>query len=226
MSSQHRYNDRGALDLALAKVITAQLKKSIASRGKASLVVSGGSTPKGLFQALSCSELDWAKVTVLLADERWVPESHSDSNSAMVKSLLLQGKAASANWIDYGAGDTDIENQLARVSETLSEMDTFDVVILGMGGDSHTASLFPCSIELPDGLSTKDPVLMTQPTTAPHKRITLSKRRLLQTELGIIHLVGDSKLEVFKQATVHADDDVHPISHFAHHDHFALWFAP
>ena len=67
---------------------------------------------------------------------------------------------------------------------------------------------------------------MTQPTTAPHRRMSLSKDRLLKTELGIIHLLGDSKLEVYEKATAHADDDMHPISHFAHHDQFSLWFAP
>ena len=211
MSEQHRYDGRNELDSALTEVIATQLTQGIASRGSASLVVSGGSTPKGLFTALSSTELDWAKVTVLLADERWVPETHADSNSAMVKSLLLQGEAAAATWIDFGAGQEDADA---------------DVVILGMGTDSHTASLFPCSIELPEGLSTTEPVLMTQPTTAPHRRISLSKDRLLKTERGIIHLVGESKLEVYEKATAHPDDDMHPISHFAHHDQFSLWFSP
>lgn len=226
MSRQHRYSERGELDAALSDAIATQLTKGIAERGVASLVVSGGSTPQGLFKILSSTDLEWAKVTVLLADERWVPETHADSNSAMVKSLLLQDKAAAANWVDYGAGKEDADLEVARIAEILSAMDTFDVVILGMGADSHTASLFPCSIELPEGLSIDDPVLMTQPVTAPHRRISLSKRRLLKTELGMIHLVGNSKLEVFEKATAHADDDIHPISHFAHHDQFSLWFAP
>ncbi|MCH1445517.1 MAG: 6-phosphogluconolactonase [Luminiphilus sp.] len=226
MPNQHRYTDRSSLDAALAETIIVQLNEGIASRGTASLVVSGGSTPKGLFQKLSSAELDWAKVTVLLADERWVPETHADSNSAMVKTLLLQDKATAASWIDYGAGRDDPEREVARVSKILAEIDFFDVVVLGMGADSHTASLFPCSIELLEGLTTTESVLMTQPTTAPHKRITLSKHRLLKTELGIIHLVGDSKLEVFEKATAHADDEIHPISHFAHLEQFALWFAP
>jgi len=226
MSEQHRYDSRDELDAALTETIATQLTQGIASRGSASLVVSGGSTPKGLFKTLSSTELDWEKVTVLLADERWVPETHADSNSAMVKSLLLQGKAAAANWIDFGAGQGGADAEVVRITEILSAMDSFDVVILGMGGDSHTASLFPCSIELPEGLSTTAPVLMTQPTTAPHRRISLSKDRLLKTELGIIHLVGDNKLEVYEKATAHADDDMHPISHFAHHDQFSLWFAP
>jgi len=226
MSEQHRYDSRDELDAALTETIATQLAQGIASRGSASLVVSGGSTPKGLFKTLSSTELDWERVTVLLADERWVPETHADSNSAMVKSLLLQGKAAAATWIDFGAGLEDADAEVVRITEILSAMDSFDVVILGMGGDSHTVSLFPCSIELPEGLSTTAPVLMTQPTTAPHRRISLSKDRLLKTELGIIHLVGDSKLEVYEKATAYADDDVHPISHFAHHDQFSLWFAP
>ena len=226
MSEQHRYDSRDDLDAALTQAIATQLSQGIASRGYASLVVSGGSTPKGLFKTLSSTELDWKRVTVLLADERWVPETHADSNSAMVKSLLLQGEAAAANWIDFGAGQEDADVEVARVAEILSAMDSFDVVVLGMGADSHTASLFPCSIELPDGLSTTAPVLMTQPTTAPHRRISLSKDCLLKTELGIIHLVGESKLEVYEKATAHADDDIHPISHFAHHDQFSLWFAP
>jgi 6-phosphogluconolactonase len=226
MSEQHHYDRRDELDAALTQAIATQLSQGIASRGSASLVVSGGSTPKGLFKTLSSTELDWKRVTVLLADERWVPETHADSNSAMVKSLLLKGEAAEATWIDFGAGQEDADAEVARVAEILSAMDSFDVVVLGMGADSHTASLFPCSIELPDGLSTTAPVLMTQPTTAPHRRISLSKGRLLKTELGIIHLVGESKLEVYEKATAHADDDIHPISHFAHHDQFSLWFAP
>ena len=226
MSEQHHYDNRGELDAALTAAITTQLNKGISSRGTVSLVVSGGSTPKGLFQTLSSAQLDWRKVTVLLADERWVPETHADSNSAMVKSLLLQGEAAAANWIDFGAGQEDVDAQVARITEILSAMGTFDVVVLGMGSDSHTASLFPCSIELTEGLSTAAPVLITQPTTAPHRRISLSQNRLLKTELGIIHLVGESKLEVYEKATTHADDDKHPISHFAHHKQFSLWFAP
>ena len=84
------------------------------TNGTATLVVSGGSTPKGLFAALSAADLDWKNITVLLADERWVDESHGDSNTAMV-GLLLTGAAADANWIDFGAGSTDVELELDRV---------------------------------------------------------------------------------------------------------------
>lgn len=225
MSKRHIFESRSELDAALTKIVCEQLRVGIRTKGKASLVVSGGSTPKGLFSALSKADLDWANVTVLLADERWVNESHADSNSAMVKDLLLQDAAAIANWIDFGAGKNDVEHELSRVTSEIAELGTFDVVILGMGTDAHTASLFPCSIELNEGLTTKAAALMTQPTTAPHQRLSLSKTRLLDTEMGIVHIVGNSKLDVFDVATKYDDDDVHPISHFYHHDQFSLWFG-
>ena len=162
---------------------------------------------------------------MLLADERWVDETHEDSNSAMVKTLLLQNAAKEANWVDFGAGSIDIEGKLQQINESLAGLGTFDVVILGMGNDAHTASLFPCAIELDEGLTTQNDALMTQPTTAPHRRLSLSKKRLLDTKLGVIHIVGASKLEVFDNATTYADDDMHPISHFAHHHQFSLLFA-
>lgn len=225
MSKRCIFSSRGELDAALAQKICTQLQAGLDTNGKATLVVSGGSTPKGLFAALSPADLDWKNVTVLLADERWVDESHADSNTAMVKRLLLQGAAADAKWIDFGAGNIDVEHELDRVKREVAELGAFDVVILGMGNDSHTASLFPCSIELDEGLTTDATALMTQPTTAPHRRLSLSKARLLDTKIGIVHIVGSSKLDVFDTATKFADDDVHPISHFYHHAHFSLWFA-
>lgn len=225
MSKRRIFSSRGELDAALAQEVCAQLQAGLDTNGKATLVVSGGSTPKGLFEALSAADLEWKNVTVLLADERWVDESHADSNTAMVKRLLLQGAAAAANFIDFGAGSADVGVELDRVKGELAGLGTFDVVILGMGNDSHTASLFPCSIELDEGLTTDAVALMTQPTTAPHRRLSLSKARLLDTKMGVVHIVGGSKLEVFDVATKYADDDMHPISHFYHHAPFSLWFA-
>ena len=225
MSSRQNFSSRVELDRALARKISEQLSAGLLAKGSASLVVSGGSTPKGIFAALSQTELDWENITVLLEDERWVDETHADSNSAMVKTLLLQNAAKGANWVDFGAGSIDVEGKLQQVNESLADLGTFDVVILGMGNDAHTASLFPCAIELDEGLTTQNDALMTQPTTAPHRRLSLSKKRLLDTKLGVIHIVGASKLEVFDNATTYADDDMHPISHFAHHHQFSLWFA-
>lgn len=226
MSDRLVFETREALDQDLANAIVAQLESGIETRGTATLVVSGGSTPKGLFRALSSASIQWAAVTVLLADERWVTEDHEDSNTSLVKSLLLKNNAQAANWIDFGAGSLDPETELTRINQQLGHSGRFDVVILGMGGDSHTASLFPCSAELSEGLTTPHAALMTQPTTAPHRRLSLSKTRLLNTHMGVIHIVGDSKLGVYETATARPNNDAHPISHFAQASHFSLWFAP
>ena len=225
MSKRHIFSSRTELDDTLTQAVCAQLQAGIDARGKATLVVSGGSTPKGLFAALSEATLDWQSVTVLLADERWVDGSHADSNTAMVKSLLLTGAAADAKWVDFGAGNADTDAELNRVKHEVASLGTFDVVILGMGNDSHTASLFPCSVELDEGLTTDAVALMTQPTTAPHRRLSLTKSRLLDTKMGVVHIVGGTKLEIFDTATKYADDNLHPISHFFHHEQFSLWFA-
>jgi len=225
MSKRRIFASRTELDATLTQAVCSQLQAGIDARGKATLVVSGGSTPKGLFSALSEADLDWKSVTVLLADDRWVDGSHADSNTAMVKSLLLTGAAEDAKWVDFGAGNADVDAELNRVKHEVAHLGTFDVVILGMGNDSHTASLFPCSVELVEGLTTDAVALMTQPTTAPHQRLSLSKSRLLDTKMGVVHIVGSTKLAVFDTATQYADDDVHPISHFYHHEQFSLWFA-
>ena len=192
------FETREALDQDLANAIVAQLESGIEKRGTATLVVSGGSTPKGLFRALSSSSIQWAAVTVLLADERWVTEDHEDSNTSLVKSLLLKNNAQAAKWIDFGAGSLAPETELTRINQQLGHSGRFDVVILGMGGDSHTASLFPCSAELSEGLTTPHAAPMTQPTTATHPRLSHPKTRLLNTHMHEIHIAGRSKIFVYE----------------------------
>ena len=107
-------------------------------------MVSGGSTPKPLFEALRKTDLDWSKVTVTLADERWVPESDGDSNAAFVKNTLLQEKASAANFISLFVDGATPEEGVSQVHTRLQAIaQPFTVLVLGMGGDGHTASLFP-----------------------------------------------------------------------------------
>ncbi len=98
MSDWHVFADRAALEAALAAEVATRLAQGIAQRGKAHLVVSGGSTPLQLFSLLSQTEIDWAKIVVLLADERRVAVEHQDSNERMVRNVLLSGHAADAEF--------------------------------------------------------------------------------------------------------------------------------
>jgi len=223
--SEHLFDSPEELDIALADFITTTLSDGIAKRGQASLVVSGGSTPKGLFATLAKAELPWSDVTILLADERWVPIDHSDSNERMVRELLLQNHASTASFLSLVPNYPDQASNIIEVQRSLSALGTFDIVILGMGGDSHTASLFPCCDEIEEGLTTQDSVLMTHPKTAPHARVSLSRSRLADTRHGIVHIVGDDKHAVLQEALTKSTSEA-PISAFASKEGgFETWCA-
>lgn len=224
---ERRFENPAALDAALARDVAERLRAAIATRDKASLVVSGGSTPKGLFQALARYELAWHKVTVLLADERWVPHDHVDCNERMVREHLLTGQARQARLLSLIDGYPDSAANLAAVRQRLAAMDSFDVVVLGMGLDGHTASLFPDAPQLREGLQTTEPVLMTSPQLAPHERISLSLRRLQDTRHGVVHIVGEDKMSVLEQALGSDDHLAYPILNFVTGAaRFTVYFAP
>ena len=202
------------LNKAFAEEIVTHLRETITEQGKASLVVSGGSTPAPLFELLAKTEIDWAVVTILLADERWVASDHPDSNEGLLQRTLLQGHASQARVISLTSAFPDEDRTLREVNAALEDIDCFDVVILGMGNDGHTASLFPCSAELKEGLTTAAAALMVQPTTAPHQRISLSAQRLKKTKLGFVHTVGADKAATYEAAVAKDDVYVTPVLTF------------
>ncbi|WP_133407327.1 6-phosphogluconolactonase [Parashewanella tropica] len=193
----------------LADKIATLLQEGVDNRGKASLVVSGGSTPVALFKLLSNKNIDWQSVYITLADERWVDATDSASNEALVREHLLQNKAASAKFTGLKNMFATAVEGAALASEKLEHFpDKFDVVILGMGNDGHTCSWFPCapSSELENALTSEKTCVAVTPTSAPHERITLTKPRILSSRQVFLHLVGESKLDVYRQAQ--RSDDV------------------
>lgn len=225
--SDHLFSNTAELDNALASFVADSLAADLKTQGKATLVVSGGSTPKGLFERLSHTQIDWSAVTVLLADDRWVSLDHPDSNESVVRQTLLTNNASRANFVSLVSDYPDIDANLVATEKRVDSLPAFSVVILGMGGDMHTASLFPCSNEIEDGLNTENAVLMTHPTTAPHGRISLSKARLLRTQRGLVHIVGDDKWQVLEQARASQSDQAAPISAFLKASNaFDIWWAP
>lgn len=213
----HRFENSSALNSTFAKWLIRIVKDAIAERGHAYLAVSGGRTPQALFAHLAGTDLPWQQVTITLADDRWLAPDAQDSNERLVKSTLLQDKASAAHFISLVTTDERAEQGAAVINQRLSSLPKFDAVILGMGEDGHTASLFPCSQELSLGLSTTQDALAVHPTSAPYQRISLSKQRLLNTQHLFLHLVGAGKLPVLNQAV--AGDDVlqMPIRAFLHH---------
>jgi 6-phosphogluconolactonase len=189
--------------LALADAVSEHLAERLLIAPRASLVVSGGSTPLPFFAALREKPLDWARIDVLLADERWVPISDEASNTRLVKDNLLQGPASEANYLSLKQAGATPADGLADVEAALAGLHLpLDVLILGMGNDGHTASLFPDAPELDGALDTASSALVS-PMTPPsqrQKRITLTLKALSRAGFTALHIRGDDKLETLQAA--------------------------
>ncbi len=205
---------------ALAVQIAGILGQAIQSTGVASLVVSGGSTPKPLFEALRGQPLEWDKVTVTLADERWVPEDSPDSNAAFVKNTLLQERAATAQFVSlYEAGKAPHEG-VADVDRRIKAVATpFSVVVLGMGGDGHTASLFPGAPGTQAALEESEAmVCIVEPQSVPQTRITLTLAALMNTECQLLHITGTEKRALVDEVLADPAASPYPIAQFLRAD--------
>lgn len=204
---QFLHPDGQALATAVAERAGQLLRQAIAIRGAATLAVSGGRSPVPLFQALSGQILPWDKVTVALVDERWVSPDSTDSNERLVRDNLLVGRAAAAQLF---ALKTDDQTPAAAVRERTAALRAlplpFDLVILGMGEDGHTASLFPGAAGLADALdaSRSDLLVAMVPPSAAHARMSLSLRGLLSARQLILPLSGQVKRAVLARAAVSA----------------------
>ncbi|RUO78140.1 6-phosphogluconolactonase [Idiomarina seosinensis] len=210
------FTNNEQLSETLSVEIAAILAQAIEQRGHAYLAVSGGRTPRALFEKLSRQDIDWHRVTITLADERWVWPDSDDSNDKLVKTTLLKNKAAQAQFISLLTNHTTARSAEAAVAEKLAGLPTFDAVILGMGDDGHTASLFPCSQQFSEGLDTSAAAIAVMPETAPYERISLTASRLLNSSKIFFHINGESKLPVLQSALAQAQPGKLPISAFLH----------
>lgn len=213
----NEFASREALDSALAARVAKLLSQAITLRGAASIAVSGGSTPKGFFQALSLKPLPWDKVTVTLADERWIDPLSDASNARLVQQNLLQNEAGRAKFFHLKQGDRLSAETLSRLNGLARQaLLPLDVLILGMGEDGHTASLFPCSDELAGGLDLDNPdaLIKLVPKSASHQRISFTFASLRQSRTTFLHITGEAKKQVFERALNQSDIYAMPVSAF------------
>lgn len=203
MIERHDYETRELLAEALASGIAAMLAGGIATRGMGVLAVSGGSTPKLLFRHLARTEIDWSRVTVILVDERIVPPDNERSNARLVREHLLVDQAAAATFIPY-VTDGDTPEACAEASEPLVDLGGKrpDAVILGMGTDGHTASFFPQGNRLFSAinLETTANVMAMEAPGAGEPRLTLTLPFIMESRFIALHIEGDEKQAVLREA--------------------------
>lgn len=199
------------LAVAAAQALTADL----ASQPRALLVVSGGTTPAPFLRRLAEQPLAWSRVDITLTDERWVAEDHPDSNARLIRETLLVGPAAAATFHPLTTSDATPEQGAATVAARLATLPwPASLVVLGMGNDGHTASLFPDSGELSLALSTDESVVAVRAPSVSQPRITLSAAQLHDARRLALHLVGDAKKAVLAQALSGDDARELPIRAF------------
>ncbi|MDQ7261510.1 6-phosphogluconolactonase [Paracoccus sp. PS-1] len=194
------YADREMLFLALADRLAGQLSQHLRVNDGASLCVPGGTTPAPLYDYLSGSEIDWPRVTVLLNDERWVDGEHVRSNGRLLRRHLLKDKAAAANYLDLYTGDERPEDAVPALSEAIAPHLPLTVLLLGMGTDMHTASLFPAASETVLALASDAPPVMAVNSIKDEPRITLTASALKGAINTHLLIAGADKREAFERA--------------------------
>ena len=179
------YPDRELMMIDLADDLASELAMALRQNERASLCVPGGTTPGPVFDVLSGVKLDWDRVSVFLNDERWVPESHPRSNGRLLRERLLTGRAAAAHYVPlYAEAPVPIS-----------------VLLLGMGADMHTASLFPGADRLAEALDPDAPILL--PMRAPgalEPRVTLTAPVLAEAMSCHILITGAEKRAALDRA--------------------------
>lgn len=212
MPTEHLFLDSDIAANAVVERITTILNDAIAARGVASIALSGGRSPRPVLEALSQAPLEWDKVVVTLVDERWVAPDDVDSNERLVRETLLKGKAAGARFVpmkngagDPYAGQAECEKAFAALPWPL------DIVLLGMGEDGHTASLFPDAKELAEGLSTQALTIAVTPPAAPHPRMSMTARAILSSRHVFLQIGGATKKAVYDRALAGGEVEELPI---------------
>ncbi len=201
IEAERIFDARDALADALANDVAAELRRAIAAKGRATLAVSGGSTPKLFFERLSQADLPWQRVMVTLVDERQVPETSERSNARLVRQHLLQNKAAAAQFVPL------FEN--VEAAKALR----FDVAVLGMGSDGHTASFFPEADRLKEAIDsgTSQRLIAITAPGAGEPRLTFTLPVLEASGRLALHIEGDDKKHVLDKALADGPEEDMPV---------------
>ena len=210
--------DAAAWAQACADLLADTLSEAVAETGQAVFAGAGGSTPAPIYARLAHAPLDWSRIAVTLVDERYVPESSSESNAALMKRTLLTGPAAAARFIPLYSPQVTIDRAAAVAAHALAaEGGRIDAVLLGMGEDGHICSMFPGNPALKSLLSpalrpTVFGVAAGRDGMPPSlERLSINIPYLAGARRVVLALTGARKREVFEQDAA-GDPDTRPIA--------------
>jgi 6-phosphogluconolactonase len=197
------FADGATLANEFAQWTAALLQAGVDERGRALLVVSGGTTPKRYFAALARQPIDWTRIAVTLADERRVADDNQRSNARLLRETLLRKRAVAAQFAPLADSRLSPDEELAAASARVAALPLpADLVVLGMGDDGHTASWFPGGDNLAAAIDPNTPALVQpmQAPGAPEPRLTLTARVILGARALALQIEGPDKLRTLERA--------------------------
>jgi 6-phosphogluconolactonase len=206
------YNDREELVSSVAKILAYDLIASIKDRENVMFSVPGGSTPGPIFDKLCEFDLDWRRVSIILNDERWVPESNERSNTKLLRERLLIKKATLATYISMYSDTITPELGIPKLKKRIDPDLPISVLLFGMGADMHTASLFPGGDKLEEALSDNAPTLLPMRAAgAMEARMTLTAQVLNSSRFKHLVIFGQEKRKAFEKA-IDLPNSIAPVS--------------
>ncbi len=203
-------SDKTALIERSREIVLDRLHQALESRDKFTIALSGGSTPKPLYEALGNESLPWSKIHIFWGDERYVSASHQDSNQLMARQAWLDKvdiPASNIHPMNTGAKNPqkDAEQHARELQEFFQtqpgEFPAFDLILLGMGDDGHTASLFPHT----EALSVRDR-LVTVGNKDGQPRITFTVPLINQARCVLFVVAGANKRPALKEVFAEQSD--------------------
>ena len=196
-----KYADAEMMAIDLANRLAGELTSALDHQERALMVVPGGTTPGPIFDSLCAADLDWARVDVLLSDERWRPEEHVRSNTRLLRARLLTDRAAAARYLPLYVNAETPEEVLPELEAGIVDKLPISVMLLGMGVDMHTASIFPGADKLADALDHNAKILVPMRVAGePEPRVTLSARILNGALAKHVVIIGDAKRAALERA--------------------------
>lgn len=202
------YADRDMLAIDVANALAGELEAALLHNETVALAVPGGTTPGPVFDVLCAADLEWDRVRVMPTDERCVPADSDRSNERLIRERLLTNRASVAQYVPLFVPGAEPDAVLPEIESLITPVLPLSVLVLGMGEDMHTASLFPGMEGLADALSSQAPTLAVARTEVqPEPRITLTGPVLDGALSKHLIIFGASKRDALERAMTLPPED-------------------